>query len=161
MDDIYFITGLSRRGEVASLRSHTVGGGITILDYIAWYCLANTRTVGIQVPINAIVNMSMNIIVDTLVWIMGSKSLRQASRPVMFYASQCMQPIVFDWCTTLLGSMKTQLTECKERKDKKFGYGSILCSFFFERVPGLSSRVDVPPHSLRNLALTRWAEILT
>ena len=34
VEDIYFITGLSRQGEVVNLRSHGPGGGMTIDEYI-------------------------------------------------------------------------------------------------------------------------------
>ena len=39
VEDIYFITGLSLRGEVVNLRAHGVGGGLTIEEYIAVYYL--------------------------------------------------------------------------------------------------------------------------
>ena len=35
VEDIYFITGLSRRGEVVNLRSRGLEGGLTIDEYIA------------------------------------------------------------------------------------------------------------------------------
>ena len=38
VEDIYFITGLSRRGEVVNLRSHGPEGGLTIDEYIFVYC---------------------------------------------------------------------------------------------------------------------------
>ena len=45
--DIYFITGLSRQGEVVNLRSHGgPGGGLTIDEYIAVYCYPDTEKVG-------------------------------------------------------------------------------------------------------------------
>ena len=55
VEDIYFITGLSRRGEVVNLHSHGgPGGGLTINEYIAVYCYPNTDKVGSRVPTNAI-----------------------------------------------------------------------------------------------------------
>ena len=47
VEDIYFITGLSRRGEVVNLRSRgELGGGLTIDDYIAVYCYPDIEKVG-------------------------------------------------------------------------------------------------------------------
>ena len=46
VEDIYFITGLSRRGEVVKLRSCGPGGGLTIDEYIAMYCFPNMEKVG-------------------------------------------------------------------------------------------------------------------
>ena len=55
VEDIYFITGLSRRGEVVNLHSHGGPGGVlTIDEYIAVYCYIDTEKVGSQVPTNAI-----------------------------------------------------------------------------------------------------------
>ena len=66
----------------------------------------------------------------------------------MFYSVECMRPMVYDWSTSLLITMKQQLTDCKLGRIKNFRYASILRTFFFERVSGLIPRVDVPPHSL-------------
>ena len=78
----------------------------------------------------------------------------------MFYAVECMRPIIYDWSTTLLSNMKHQLSECKEGRVWNFGFSSILSTFFFERVPGLSPRVDVPLHGVRDLAQRRWADAM-
>ena len=43
---------------------------------------------------------------------------------------------------------------------RNFGFGSILSTFFFECVPGLSPRVDVPPHEVRYMAQRRWADAM-
>jgi hypothetical protein len=47
VDDIYFITGLSHRGEVMNLKSRGARGGMNIEDYIATHCVAGTDKVGI------------------------------------------------------------------------------------------------------------------
>ena len=70
----------------------------------------------------------------------------------MFYAVECMRPTVYDWSTTLLGNMKHQLSECKMDRVQNFSFSSILSAFFFEHVPGLSPRVDVPLHGVQDLA---------
>ena len=54
VEDIYFITGLSRRGEVANLRSCGPGGGLTIDEYIVVYCYLDMEKVGSQIPINSL-----------------------------------------------------------------------------------------------------------
>ena len=52
--DIYFIIGLSRRGEMVNLRSHGLGGGLTIDEYIVVYCFTDTEKVGSQILTNSI-----------------------------------------------------------------------------------------------------------
>ena len=47
VEDIYFITGLSRRGEVVNLHYHEPGGGLTIDKYIAMYYYLDMKKVRI------------------------------------------------------------------------------------------------------------------
>ena len=54
VEDIYFITGLSRWGEVVNLRSRVPRGGLTIDEYIVVYCYTDTEKVGSQIPTNSI-----------------------------------------------------------------------------------------------------------
>ena len=76
VEDIYFITGLSRRGEVVNLRSHCgAGGGLTIDKYIAVYFYPDTEKVGSQVPTNAIQVLGLKAILLTLGRIEGLASL--------------------------------------------------------------------------------------
>ena len=75
----------------------------------------------------------------------------------MFYAVECMRPTIYDWSTTLLSNMKHQLSECKAGRVWNFGFSSILSTFFFKRVPGLSPRVDVPLNGVQDLAQWHWA----
>ena len=42
IEDIYFITGLFRRGEEVNLCSRGPGGHLTIDEYIAVYCFLDT-----------------------------------------------------------------------------------------------------------------------
>jgi hypothetical protein len=51
VEDIYFLTGLSHRGEVVNLKSRGAGSGMKIEEYIDAHCVAGTPKVGSQVPI--------------------------------------------------------------------------------------------------------------
>ena len=53
-EDIYFITGLSRRGEMVNIRYRGPGGGLTIDEYIAVYCFPEIEKVGSQILKNSI-----------------------------------------------------------------------------------------------------------
>ena len=46
------------------------------------------------------------------------------------------------------------------RRVRNFGFDSILSTFFFERVPGLSPRVEIPPHKVQDLAQRRWENVM-
>ena len=78
----------------------------------------------------------------------------------MFYAVECMRPTIYDWSTTLLSNMKHQLSECKAGRIRNFGFNNILSTFFFEHVPGLSPRVDVPLHGVWDPAQRHWVDAM-
>jgi hypothetical protein len=124
------------------------------------YCEAGTEKVGSQVSIHKITSLSLRVILLMIGWITGSTTLHQASRAHMHCAVQCLEATIFDWSTTMLVCMKRQLTECRRRTNKNFGFGTILCSFFFERVPSLSPRETVRGHIASFPAVSRWAVLL-
>ena len=75
---------------------------MNIEDYIAVYFLPNTEKVGSQIPTNAFQILGLKAILLAIGRIAGFASLHQDSQPMMFYAVECMRPIVYDWSTTLL-----------------------------------------------------------
>ena len=66
VEDIYFITRLSRRGEVVNLHSRGPEGGLTINEYIAVYCFSNMKKVGSQIPTNSIQVLGLKAILLAL-----------------------------------------------------------------------------------------------
>jgi hypothetical protein len=75
VEDIYFLTGLSCRGDVVNLKSQGEGIRMNTEEYIDAHYVSGTPKVGIQVPIWAINNLSMKIIVLVLTKITSSASL--------------------------------------------------------------------------------------
>jgi len=59
-----------------------------------------------------------------------------------------------------MATMKSQLTDCKQGRKRKFGFSSILCIFFFEWVLGLGPRVDIVLHGLHDPAMAQWTEVM-
>jgi hypothetical protein len=141
-EDIYFSTGLSRRGEPVNFRTFLLGPH-NIAELIALHCEDGTNRLSSQVPISKITNLWLQAILLLIGWITGSTALHQASRAQMNCAIQCLNAKFFDWSTTLQECMKRQLIDCHQRTQRNFGFGTILCSFFFERVPSFIPRVVV------------------
>ena len=75
VEDIYFITRLSRRGEVVNLHSRGPGGGLTINDYILVYCYSDMEKVGSQIPKKSIQVLGLKAILLALDRIVGLSSL--------------------------------------------------------------------------------------
>jgi hypothetical protein len=61
----------------------------------------------------------------------------------------------------MLDCMKRQLTECRGREKKNFGFRTILCSFCFERVPSLSLRETVWGHMASLPTVCIWVALLS
>jgi hypothetical protein len=76
--DIYFLTGLSRRGELVNLRVFPPGPH-NIEELIGLHCEADTDKVGSQVLIHKISNLSLKVIVLLIGQITGFIALHQAS----------------------------------------------------------------------------------
>jgi hypothetical protein len=130
------------------------------MEYIATHLVLGIDKVGRQLPIREIENLSLKIIVLVLTWISRLASLHQASRKLIFYVVECLRPIFYDWCTSLLANMKSQLVDCKQGRMRNFVCASILCSFFFETVLGLSPRLDITPHGLHDPTMSWWIDVM-
>lgn len=109
---IYFITGLSRRGERVHSTSRT-RGSLSVEDYACIYCPGNLEKVGIHIPIKYVESLSLKILLFTIAKVNGSTALHQASRVSMNPEVDCITT-VFDWCTPLLPNMKEQLNSIQK-----------------------------------------------
>jgi hypothetical protein len=112
-EDIYFLTGLSRRGEPVNFRTFPAGPS-KISKLIVEYCEAGTDHVGSQVPISKITSLVLQTILLLIGRITGSAALHQASHAQMNCAIQCLNAQIFDWSTTLLECMKRQLKDYQQ-----------------------------------------------
>jgi hypothetical protein len=73
-EDIYFLTGLSRRGEPVNFRTFPAGPS-KILELIVEHCEVGTDHVGSQVPISKITNLTLQTILLLIGKITGSTTL--------------------------------------------------------------------------------------
>jgi hypothetical protein len=141
IEDIYFLTGLSRRGARATLTAGRCGG-LSMSEYIRLYCDPGAKWHKGEVAIRGVRDMTLRTILFTIAQMEGSASPHMALQSYFQYAIEFTEPRVFNWCDGLLRSMKSQLTKRKNGDLKQFGYGSILVSFFLERVPHFCLQVD-------------------
>jgi hypothetical protein len=92
--DIYFLIGLSRRGDPINLRNFPPGPH-KIEELIGLHCEASTEKVGSQVPIHKISNLSLKVIVLLIGRITGSLNLHHDSRVHLHCAVQCLNAWIF------------------------------------------------------------------
>jgi hypothetical protein len=87
-EDIYFLTGLSRRGEPVKLQKFP-REPFNIEDYIKMYYEVGTEKVGSQFSIHKIISLKLRVILLLIGWITGSMTLHQASQAHMHCSIQC------------------------------------------------------------------------
>lgn len=74
VEDIYFITGLSRRGEPVNLYGKPLRG-LIVEDYVHVYCIEGSQKVGTQISIKDLKELYMKILLFTIGRVAGSDSL--------------------------------------------------------------------------------------
>jgi len=159
VEDIYFLTGLSRRGAPVSL-SGPSHGGESVRDYVRRHCREGSQPgKDDKIIIRDVTSRSLRTILFTIGRMAGSASVHAANRSYMQYALECLEPKVFNWCDAVFLMIKEQLTKVKNGRLKNFGYGSILVAFALERVPMMQPQhIDLslpPPTEPR---MQRWVD---
>jgi hypothetical protein len=159
IEDIYFLTGLSHRGAHVTLTGGR-GGGLPMSEYIHRHCEPEAERRKGKVAIRGVQDLTLRTILFTIAWMAGSASPHMALQSYFQYAIECTEPRVFNWCDGVLRSMKTQLTKRKNGDLKQFGYGSILVSFFLERVPHLRLQVEWGIPAPRDPRMKWWCDLM-
>ena len=117
VEDIYFLIHLSRRGWEEILHGSRWGdASLTIQEYITVYCKEGTQKVASQIPIVRIWTLALKSMAYYLVRMSGTAAQHVISRSLIYYVLECMRSTVYDWCTSLLASVRTQLTACTMRR---------------------------------------------
>ncbi len=141
MSDVYFLTGLSRRGPVPQLTGRRPSE--EKMDEVkarvcpeAKYGLGSSK-----VDIPTVQDLTLRAFLFTFTRDVGAQAPHEAMKNHLLLAMECLSPTIFNWASAVTTNMKRQLTKAKQGKLQLFGYGSILVTFFLECVPrGLCSR---------------------
>jgi len=106
-----------------------------ISDYIVEYNYLGGRKSNNKLQIKDVIYLPLHMILFTITWVVVSTTPHLASKGHIQYALECINPMMLDWCSSLLKDIKDHLTRCRTDQHKQFIYGSILVSFFLESVP--------------------------
>ena len=105
IDDIYFLTGLSGRGDLVEFGGRG-GGGEPVESYIRDLCTDGTRRQGGKLPIQHVTDIPLRTILYTVTRIAGSTSAHLASKSQAMISIRATEGVVFDWCLGLLANLK-------------------------------------------------------
>jgi hypothetical protein len=110
IEDIYFLTGLSRHGYYVSLTGSR-GGGLKMSEYYNQYCVPETERKKGKVAIWGVQDLTLCTILFTIAWMVGSYAPHMELQSYFQYAIECTEPRVFNWVDVVLHSIKRQLTK--------------------------------------------------
>jgi hypothetical protein len=153
------LTGLSRRGYYVSLMGSR-GGGLKMSEYCNQYCVPEAKRKKGKVVIWGVTDLTLRTILFTISQMAGSSAPHMALQSYFQYAIECTEPRVFNWADAVLHSIKRQLTKCRRGELKQFGYGSLLVSFFLERVPVFRLQVEWDFSGPRDPRMLRWCWLM-
>lgn len=112
VSDVYFITGLSRRGPVPILTGSRPSGE-KMEEVMARVCpRAQMGSGRKKVDIHTILDLALRVVLHTITQAAGSQAPHEATKAQILLASKCMTPLLFDWATVVKINMKRQLTKC-------------------------------------------------
>lgn len=96
VEDIYFLTGLSKRGAPVSLLGGRSGGEI-VKDYIATYCRPRALpTRDGKINRNDVTQLPLRMILFIIAILVGSSALHVVRKSYMQYGIECLEPTIFN-----------------------------------------------------------------
>ena len=131
-DDIYFFTGILRRGHPVSLRGVASDVGDSVEALIEQCCVPSSRKSSNQLKIADVQDQGLKMVLFTITRAAGSLQPHLASRGNVMTGLRCTDGEVFDWVSAVHGSLTDQLSKAKRGRAKQFGYGSLIYSFFLQ-----------------------------
>jgi hypothetical protein len=129
-------------------------------EYCHLHCVPEAERSKGKVAIWGVRDLTLRTILFTIAHMAGSVAPHMALQSYFQYAIECTEPRVFNWADAVLRSMKRQLTKCRRGNLKQFGYGSLLVSFFLERVPLLRLQVEWGLPAPTDPRMLRWCQLM-
>jgi len=132
--DIYFIIRLSQRGELVNLYgSHPIGA--LIYSLLAAHCPKALKCKSGKIEISNVRDLTLRVLLLTINRVVRSQVEHETNNLKFLYFIDCTTPTIFNWAEAMKMNIKCQLSKAKVGNQKQFGFGSVVVTFFLERVP--------------------------
>ena len=129
LEDIYFLMGLSKRGEAITFSGHQ-GSEYSTDDYIDEFCRVGACKVSGKIPIKDVTSLPLRTILFTLTKLEGSTGPNLALKSQMALAIECLELKMFSWSHGLLVNLKDQLNKCRAGGKNNLGMVPSWLHFF-------------------------------
>lgn len=117
LEDIYFLGGLSKRGEAITFNVHR-GSEYSTKEYIDEFNRVGTCKVSGKIPIRDLTNIPLHTILFTLTKIEHSTGPHLTLKSQMALAIEFLELKVFNCSHSVLVNLKDQLNNCRIGKKK-------------------------------------------
>lgn len=158
--DIYFITRLSRRGELVNLYgSRPIGPSIS--SFLVEHCPETLKSKTGKIEISNVQDLTLRVLLLTINRVAGSQAEHETNKSKFLYAIDYTTPTIFNWEKAMKINIKRQLTKAKAGNLKKFCFRSVLMTFFLERVPLFQYQLTkVDPPMPCDLQMACWSRLM-
>jgi len=92
VEDIYFVTGLSKRGALVVMSGQRSDVEHTMDHYICQFCVPGMEKKGGRASILAVTDVVLRTILFTITRAFGSLGAHAATKAQMTYVIECMEP---------------------------------------------------------------------
>jgi hypothetical protein len=136
LSDIYFMTSLPMYGVVGDILP-VMPRGRTLDEFLERNYGQDAEIHDGVIKITNITSLETRAIAAAVVQIMGSHGPHRVSSGQIMTVERVLECTYFGWAQMLLTTMRRQLYACKRASGGNFAFGTLLCAFFFEKIPTL------------------------
>ena len=102
---------------------------------LAEHFLESLKSKSGKIEIATVRYITLRVLLLTINKVAESHTVHETNKSKFLYAIDFTAPTIFNWVEAMNINIKCQLTKAKAGNLKQFFFGSILVTFFLERVP--------------------------
>ena len=159
VQDVYFLTGLPPLGIVGDTQP-VLPRGRHIMEFVERHCRPGFQVKGTRISIGDLERLETRAVAAAVLRILGTQAFHHITGGQMMIVESVLSGTYFGWAQMMLVSLKRQLSLCRRQVNHDCSYGTLLCAFFFEKIPTLRPRVHLPDGGPREPRMRRWGRLL-
>ena len=107
------------------------------MEFVERHCRPGLQVKGTQIPIGDLERLETRAVAAAVLRILGNQAFHHITGGQMMLVESVLSGTYYGWAQMMLVSLKRQLSLCKRQVNHDCSYGTLLCTFFFEKIPTL------------------------
>jgi hypothetical protein len=112
-------------------------------EFLGQHCVPSATICDSTIQMADIEQLETLTVATVMIRILGNHSLHKVSGGKMLLVERVQVVTYFGWGQMLLTVLKHQLSSCRRASRGNCAFGTVLCVFFFERIPTLHPHVHI------------------